>query len=195
MKTLLPAIRISVVLLIICGGIYPAVVVVVGQALFPFQAQGSIINGRNDKPIGSELIAKAFDKDIYFHPRPSTAGPDGYDATQSSGSNLGPTNKNLIDRVKTAAAALHQENPSLAVLPADLLTTSGSGLDPDISPEAAMAQVPRVAKARGVSPDRVAALVESHITGRDLGIFGDPRVNVLELNLALDQAMPVPSAR
>src|SRR5579883_1067705 len=162
MRTLLPAIRISVVLLILLGGIYPTLTTVIGQALFPYQANGSIVMGPDGKPVGSALIAQAFDKDGYFHPRPSAAGPDGYDATQSGGSNLGPTNKNLIDRVKTAAAALHQENPSLAVLPADLLTTSGSGLDPDISPEAAMAQVPRVAKARGVSPDRVAALVESH---------------------------------
>jgi len=194
MKTLLPAIRISLVLLILCGGIYPVVVVLIGQALFPFQAQGSIIDGKNGQPVGSALIGQAFDKPIYFQGRPSAAGPDGYDATSSGGSNLGPTNKTLIDRVKAAAAALRQENPSLKVLPADLLTTSASGLDPDISPEAAMAQVPMVAKARGVSVDKVSALVQSHVTGRDLGIFGSPRVNVLKLNLALDQTLPAPAS-
>jgi K+-transporting ATPase ATPase C chain len=184
---MLAPLRISLILLILCGGIYPAVVTIFGQALFPHQAQGSIIIDKNGKAIGSELIAQAFDKDIYFQPRPSAAGTDGYDATSSGGSNLGPTNKALIDRVTASAAALKKENPSLTVLPADLLTTSGSGLDPDISPEAAMAQVPRVAAARKLSVDQVTALVQSHITGRQLGIFGDPRVNVLKLNLALDQ--------
>lgn len=167
---------------------YPAVVTLIGGNLFPRQAQGSIVYDKNGKSIGSELIAQAFDKDIYFHPRPSAAGTDGYDATASGGSNLGPTNKVLIDRVKASADALKQENPNLTVLPADLLTTSGSGLDPDISVEAAMAQVPRVAKARNLTADQVTALVQGHITGRDLGIFGDPRVNVLDLNLALDQS-------
>ena len=187
MRTLLPAIRISVVLLILLGGVYPTLTTVIGQALFPYQAEGSIIAGPDGKPVGSALIAQAFDKDGYFHPRPSAAGTDGYDATASGGSNLGPTNKTLIDRVKAAAAALRQENPSLKVLPADLLTTSGSGLDPDVSVEGAMAQVPRVAKARHLTEQQVTALVRSHVTGRDLGIFGDPRVNVLELNLALDR--------
>ncbi len=190
MRTLLPAIRISVVLLILLGGIYPTLTTVISQALFPYQANGSIVMGPDGKPVGSALIAQAFDKDRYFHPRPSAAGPDGYDATQSGGSNLGPTNKTLIDRVKVAAAALRKENPSLTVLPADLLTTSGSGLDPDVSVEGAMAQVPRVAQARHLTEQQVTALVQSHVTGRDLGIFGDPRVNVLELNLALDRLAP-----
>jgi potassium-transporting ATPase KdpC subunit len=180
-------------LLLLCGGIYPALVVLIGGTLFPYQAQGSIVYNKDGKAMGSAQIAQAFDKDVYFHPRPSAAGADGYDATASGGSNLGPTNQKLIDRVKGDAAALRRENPNLTVLPADLLTTSGSGLDPDISPEAAMAQVPRVARARGVSEDKVLALVQSHVTGRDLGIFGDPRVNVLQLNLALDQAMPAPA--
>jgi K+-transporting ATPase ATPase C chain len=184
---MLAPLRISVVLFILLGGIYPAVVTLVGGALFPYQAQGSIIVDKNGKSIGSELIAQAFDKDIYFHPRPSAAGTDGYDATASGGSNLGPTNQKLIDRVKGDAAALKQENPKLTVLPADLLTTSGSGLDPDISPAAALAQVPRVAAARKLPEDQVTGLVQSHLTGRQLGIFGDPRVNVLDLNLALDQ--------
>lgn len=184
---MLPYLRISVILLILCGGVYPALVTVVGGAIFPRQAQGSIIYNKDGQAIGSELIAQAFDRDVYFHPRPSAAGANGYDATSSSGSNLGPTNKVLIDRVKGDAASLRQENPALTVLPADLLTTSGSGLDPDISPDAALAQVPRVAAARKLSVDQVTALVQSQTKGRDLGIFGDPRVNVLELNLALDQ--------
>jgi K+-transporting ATPase ATPase C chain len=184
-------IRLSIVLLIICGGIYPALVTLIGGTIFPYQASGSIISA-NGQPVGSELLAQAFDKDEYFHPRPSAAGADGYDATSSGGSNLGPTNQKLIERVTDDAAILRAENPSLQTLPADLLTTSGSGLDPDISPEAAMAQVPRVAQARGLTQDQVTQLVQSHTTGRDLGIFGVPRVNVLKLNLALD-ALKAPS--
>jgi potassium-transporting ATPase KdpC subunit len=184
--------RISIVLLVICGLVYPALVVIVGGLAFPYQASGSIITDANGNPVGSELIAQAFDKDGYFHPRPSAAGTDGYDATNSGGSNLGPTNQKLIDRVTSDAAALKAENPNLTVLPADLLTTSGSGLDPDISPDAAIAQTPRVAKARGLSEQQVRDLINSHITGRDLGIFGEPRVNVLKLNLALDQVKPLP---
>ena len=187
---MLAPLRMSLVLLVICGGIYPVLVTLVGGTLFPYQAQGSIITRSDGTPVGSELIAQAFDKDIYFHPRPSAAGADGYDATASAGSNLGPTNQKLIDRVTSDAASLRQENPSLTVLPADLLTTSGSGLDPDISPEAAMAQVPRIAEARNISDQQVTDLVNSHITPPDLGIFGSPRVNVLKLNLALDAAFP-----
>ena len=185
-------IRLSIVLLLICGGLYPALVTWIGGAIFPYQASGSIVDGSNGQPVGSELLAQAFDKDDYFHPRPSAAGPDGYDATSSGGSNLGPTNQKLIDRVSSDAASLRAENPSLQTLPADLLTTSGSGLDPDISPEAAMAQVPRVAQARGLTQEQVTQLVQRHITGPDLGVFGVPRVNVLKLNLALD-ALKAPS--
>ena len=180
-------VRISIVLLLLLGGLYPTMIVGAGQALFHHQAQGSIITNGDGTPVGSELIGQAFDKDIYFHPRPSAAGTDGYDATSSGGSNLGPTNHLLIDRVKSDAQALRKENPSLQRLPADLLTASFSGLDPDISVDAAMAQVPRVAKARSLPESQVAALVQSHVTGRDLGIFGEPRVNVLELNIALDK--------
>ncbi len=183
---MLAPLRISLVLLLICGGVYPALVTLVGGAVFPYQANGSIIIGSDGQPVGSELIAQAFDKNDYFHPRPSAAGADGYDATSSGGSNLGPTNQKLIDRVSGDASALQAQNPSLQTLPADLLTTSGSGLDPDISPEAAMAQVPRVAAARSLSDEQVIQLVQSHITGPDLGIFGVPRINVLKLNLALD---------
>src|SRR4030088_42020 len=136
---MLAPLRISVVLLLICGGLYPALVTLVGGAAFPHQAQGSVISGSDGNPVGSEVIAQAFDNDQYFHPRPSAAGTDGWDATSSGGSNLGPTNQKLIDRVTTDAAALKIENSSLTVLPADLLTTSGSCLDPDISPDAPMA--------------------------------------------------------
>jgi K+-transporting ATPase ATPase C chain len=189
---MLAPLRISIVLLVICGLVYPALVVLVGGLAFPYQASGSIITDATGNPVGSELIAQAFDKDGYFHPRPSAAGTDGYDATSSGGSNLGPTNQKLIDRVTGDAAALKTENPNLTVLPADLLTTSGSGLDPDISPDAALAQAPRVAQARGLPQQQVNDLINSHITGRDLGIFGEPRVNVLKLNLALDQVKPLP---
>jgi K+-transporting ATPase ATPase C chain len=189
---MLAPIRISIVLLLICGLFYPVAVTLVGGAIFPYQANGSMINDSSGNPIGSELIAQAFDKDYYFHPRPSAAGTDGYDPTSSGGSNLGATNQKLIDRVTSDAAALRQENPSLTVLPADLLTTSGSGLDPDISREAAMAQVPRVAQARGISEQQVTDVVNAHITRPDFGIFGVPRINVLKLNLALDAAAPVP---
>jgi K+-transporting ATPase ATPase C chain len=187
---MLAPLRISLVLLLVCGGVYPALVTLVGGLAFPYQASGSIINGPTGAPVGSELIAQAFDRTIYFHPRPSAAGPDGYDATSSAGSNLGPTNQKLIDRVTADAALLRQDNPSLTVLPADLLTTSGSGLDPDISPDAALAQVPRIASARGIPEQRVIELINSHITPPDLGIFGVARVNVLKLNLALDAAAP-----
>jgi K+-transporting ATPase ATPase C chain len=190
---MLAPLRLSLVLLIICGGIYPALVTFVGGAIFPYQANGSIIVGADGNPVGSELIAQAFDKDGYFHPRLSAAGPDGYDATSSGGSNLGPTNQKLIDRVSSDAQALKAANPSLTVLPADLLTTSGSGLDPDISPEAAFAQAPVVAQARGLTEQQVTDLINAHITGRELGIFGEPRINVLKLNLALDAAKPLPS--
>lgn len=186
---MLPAVRISLVLLILCGGVYPAAVALVAQ-LMPYQANGSLITRSDGTVIGSELIAQPFTSDGYFHPRPSAAGTDGYDARASSGSNLGPTNQKLIDRVKGAADAARALNPALTTIPADLVTTSGSGLDPDITPAAALAQVPRVAKARALPEKQVADLVRSQTTGRDLGIFGDPRVNVLKLNLALDALAP-----
>jgi len=172
-------IRISILFFLLCGGVYPAVVTGAGQLLFHNKAQGSIIYDKGGNAIGSELIAQAFDKDEYFHPRPSAAGSDGYDSTSSSGSNLGPTNQALIDRVKGDVGDGKD-------VPADAVTTSGSGLDPDISPENALAQVPRVAKARGMPEQQLMDFVNKHTIGRDLGIFGEPRVNVLKLNLALD---------
>src|ERR1700730_3418663 len=190
---MLAPLRISIVLLLLCGGIYPALVPGIGGLAFPYQAGGSIINGTDGNPVGSELIAQAFDKDQYFHPRPSAAGSDGYDASSSGGSNLGPTNQKLIDRVTGDAASLRTENPPLTVLPADLLTTSGSGLDPDTSPAAALAQAPRIAQARSVPEQTVVDLIKSHTTPPDLGIFGVARVNVLKLNLALDAAAPARS--
>ena len=186
---MLKSLRISVILLILCGGLYPLVVTGIGQVLFPHQANGSIINGTNGTPVGSELIGQAFDKAIYFHPRPSAAGTDGYDATASGGSNLGPTNSALISSVTDRVAAYRTENglgPDTPV-PADAVTASASGLDPNISPENALLQVHRVAIARNLSDAQVQALVTQYTEGRTLGIFGAPRVNVLKLNLALDQ--------
>jgi K+-transporting ATPase ATPase C chain len=186
MKAMLGALRLSLLLLVICGGVYPAVTTLVGQVAFNRQANGSLVTKSDGTVIGSELIAQPFDKDQYFHSRPSAAGPDGYNAAASSGSNLGPTNKVLTDRVAGAASDLRAENPSLATLPADLLTTSASGLDPDITVAAAMAQVPRVAKARSLPEARIAALVNEKAIGPDFGLFGTRRVNVLLLNIALD---------
>ncbi len=185
---MLRSLRISLVLLILCGGLYPLVVTGIGQALFHYQANGSIISGSDGNPVGSALIGQAFDKAVYFHPRPSAAGPDGYGATQSGGSNQGPTNGIHIASVTDRVAAYRSENslPLDTPVPADAVTASASGLDPNISPENAFLQVHRVAGARNLPDEQVRAVVGQHIEGRTLGIFGEPRVNVLKLNLALD---------
>jgi K+-transporting ATPase ATPase C chain len=188
-KNLLTAVLYTVVTTVVFGIIYPLVVTGLAQVMFPRQANGELIQS-GDKLVGSRLMGQPFTAPGYFWSRPSAAGTAGYDPTASGGSNLGPTNKTLVDRVTASVQTLQPTNPG-APIPADLVTTSGSGLDPDISPASAEFQVPRVARERGMSEQDVRALVEKHTLGRQLGFLGEARVNVLELNLALDAAHPI----
>jgi potassium-transporting ATPase KdpC subunit len=187
-KQITVAIVYTLVTTVIFGILYPLAVTGVSQLLFPAQANGSLIV-KNGQVVGSHLIGQAFTADKYFHSRPSSAG-NGYDPLASGGSNLGPTNQTLVSRVAQDVAKYQQENPGQAI-PADLVTSSGSGLDPDISPGSAEFQVARVAKARGVGADQIRKLVAKHTQGRQLGVFGEARVNVLDLNLELDDSFPV----
>jgi potassium-transporting ATPase KdpC subunit len=173
----------TLVTTVLLGILYPLVVTGLAQVLFPRQANGNLIR-QDGKIVGSRLIGQPFSRPGYFHSRPSNAG-SGYDAANSNGSNLAPTNKALIERVAASVEALRKENPR-SPIPADLVTTSGSGLDPDISPAAAEFQVPRVARERGMTEEAVRALVKKHTEDRQFGFLGEPRVNVLELNLELD---------
>jgi K+-transporting ATPase ATPase C chain len=182
-KNLLTAIWFTLVTTVIFGVLYPLAVTGMAQLLFHDRANGQLIE-IDRKLVGSRIIGQAFTGPGYFHPRPSSAGT-GYDPMASGGSNLAPTNKNLIERVKADVQKLHAEN-SNATIPVDLVTTSASGLDPDISPEAAEFQIPRVARARNMNQEGLRALVQKHTKARDLGFLGEPRVNVLELNLELD---------
>jgi potassium-transporting ATPase KdpC subunit len=181
------AVRFTIVTTIIFGLLYPLSLTGVSQWLFPHQANGSLLS-KDGVIHGSQLIGQGFVADKYFNSRPSAAGA-GYDATASGGSNLGPTNKQLTDRVKTDVVRLQQENPGIAI-PADMVTTSGSGLDPDISPASAEFQAPRVARARGISLDALRPLLVKHLQTRQYGLFGEARINVLELNLELDEKYP-----
>jgi K+-transporting ATPase ATPase C chain len=196
LREIRPAIVLLIGLTLITGLVYPLAITGIAETIFPSQAQGSLIE-KDGKVIGSALIGQVFTEDKYFHGRPSaTTAPDPkdstktvpapYNAANSGGANLGPTNKALVDRVKEDVDKLKAENSSVPV-PIDLVTTSGSGLDPHISPEAALFQVPRVSKARKLAEDRVRQIVQDHVEGRTFGIFGEPRVNVLQLNLDLDK--------
>jgi K+-transporting ATPase ATPase C chain len=194
MKTLIIAIRATVVTLVLTGLLYPFVMTGLAQVLFPWRANGSLVTDEKGQVVGSELIAQGFSNPAYFQPRPSAAGEKGYDATSSSGSNLGPTSKKLQDRINGDLKRLKAENPeATGPVPAELVTASASGLDPHLSPEAMLWQLPRVAKARNVSADRAKAVVDSHVEGRTFGILGEHRVNILLVNLALDRQFGRPA--
>lgn len=187
MKTMGRAFMLLLVMTLLTGIAYPLAVTGLAQAIFPKQANGSLVE-QNGKPVGSALIGQNFSDPRYFHGRPSAAGKDGYDASNSSGSNLGPTNKAFLDGVAKQAAQVRKENglAANAPVPSDLVTASASGLDPDITPAAALIQVPRVAEVRHLSEGKVQALVNQYTEGPQFGFLGEPRVNVLELNMALD---------
>lgn len=191
-KNLITSILMTLVTTLLFGVAFPLIVTGLAQILFPKQANGQLVS-HNGRVIGSRLIGQSFSSPGYFHSRPSNAGT-GYDAGNSGGSNLGPTNQSLIARVQSDADRLQAENPS-APIPMDLLTSSASGLDPHISPDAAEFQVPRIAKERGASEDAIRQVIRQHTQSRQFGVLGEPRVNVLELNLALDEILPKPASR
>lgn len=189
-KNLITAVLMTVVTTVLFGLGYPLMVTALAQVIFPDNANGQLIRSSDGTVIGSRLIGQPFVSPGYFRSRPSAAGANGYDASASSGSNLGPMNQKLIDRVKADVEKLQQENPGKPV-PIDLVTTSGSGLDPHISPAAAEFQVPRVARERGLGEDELRRIINEHLEGRQFGFLGEPRINVLELNLALDEKHPM----
>jgi K+-transporting ATPase ATPase C chain len=194
MKTFVIALRATLVTLVLTGILYPLGMTALSQVLFPAAANGSLAKDESGKVVGSRLVGQNFANPAYFQPRPSAAG-NGYDPLASGGSNFGPTSAKLQDRVKADIARLRKDNPeAVGDIPAELVTTSGSGLDPHVSPAAAEWQVPRVAHARGVSTARITAALDEAVSGRDLGFLGEPTVNVLELNLALDRQFGQPAA-
>jgi len=192
LSSLVIGLRAALVTLVLTGVLYPLAVTGLSQVLFHEEANGSLVTNEKGQVVGSALIGQGFSRAGYFQPRPSAAG-NGYDASASSGSNLGPTSQKLRDRAVAETKRLRKENPEAqGPVPAELVTTSGSGLDPHLSPEAAHWQVPRVARARRVAPERILAVVDAHTEGRTLGVLGEPRVNVLQLNLALDRQFGEP---
>ena len=193
MKNLITAVLFTIVTTIVFGLIYPLAVTGLAQVMFPDKANGQLIKRVDGTVVGSRIIGQPFIGPGYFHSRPSAAGAVGYDAGASSGSNLGPTSQNLIDRIKAEVEEIQKDNPGHAI-PVDLVTTSASGLDPHISPAAAEFQVPRVARVRGLSETELRQLLQQHTEGRTLGLLGEPRVNVLELNLDLDSRKAIPTS-
>ncbi len=194
LRHLTTSVRLTIATVVLFGFIYPFAMTGLAQTIFPSQANGSMVDV-NGKAIGSEIIGQLWVKPQYFHGRPSAAGKNGYDPTSTGGTNLGPTSKKLIASTKQVIAALRKENPAATLpVPMDLVTSSASGIDPDITPEGAYYQAPRVAATRGISIGSVNALIAQHVRGRTWGFLGEPRVNVLELNLALDRAAPVSAA-
>jgi potassium-transporting ATPase KdpC subunit len=190
LRQLVPGLRIALILTVLTGFLYPCIVTGLCRILFPQQAHGSLIL-KDGRVVGSSLIGQNFTRPEYFHPRPSAAGRDGYDASSSGGSNLGPTSRQLIHRIRRDIEMFRKENPEYqGPIPVDIVTASASGLDPHISPASAQAQALRVAKARGVSVERMSRLIAQSIEAPTLGFLGDARVNVLKLNLALDRHFP-----
>lgn len=194
MKTMIISLRTTIVTIVLTGLIYPFAMTGLAQVLFPWRANGSLVTDEKGQVVGSELIAQGFANPGYLHPRPSAAGDKGYDPTSSGGSNLGTTSKKLQDRVAGDLKRLKVENPdAVGAVPVELVTTSGSGLDPHLSPQGALWQVPRIAKARGISPERVKPVIDENVEGRTFGILGEPRINVLLVNLALDRQFGRPA--